>query len=225
MVKNGELVPFRGEDDPVKTVFGVTCRDDGESIVREVWSGIYEREAQVRPGDIVVDAGAHIGSFSLLVSDKARRIIAFEPEPENFELLRLNAAPHGNIEAHRKALWSGTGEGKLYHNRSNSGGHSLLGPGGATDYALDVDLVRLDEVVEEANFIKMDVEGAEIEALKGSSEILRSCHPVIVLEVHPIEPLRDWWGSLQGALTHYGYDIKNFPLEEDLWCRRIVTAR
>lgn len=198
-------------------------READVSIVREIWSGIYEREAKVQQGDIVVDAGAHIGSFTVKVAGVAEKVVAFEPEPENFKTLRLNAEQFPNVEIHEKALWSSTRRTMLRHHRYNVGGHTLLPlPTELSDYNLEVEAMRLDDAVDETNFIKMDVEGAEIEALRGASRLLSECRPVVVLEAHPIEPLEAWWGALMEALP--GYELRPSPTPGDMWCRKIVTA-
>jgi FkbM family methyltransferase len=195
-------------------------------IIREVWSGIYERDVRVSQGDVVVDAGAQIGIFSVKVADRAGRVWAFEPEPSNYELLCYNVAPYSNIKSMNVALWSSNGRMPLHHNREHVGAHSLLPlPEGVSDYNVEVETIRLDDVIEDqVDFIKMDVEGAEIEVLKGAMQILEVCHPAIVMEVHPIKPLEEWWGRLMDVLVPLGYKIVPQPMPSDMWCRKIVTA-
>jgi FkbM family methyltransferase len=196
------------------------------AIIKEVWeTEVYEQDTRVQPGDVVVDAGAHIGGFTIKVVNTAGKVIAFEPEPNNFQLLRLNTKPYRNVEVHQKALWSKSGKARLYRHKLNVGGSSILPLAPEiTDCIVDVETVRLDEVVSKVDFIKMDVEGSEIEALKGASMILEAYHPVIVMEAHPVPPLDLWWKELSDLLHSFNYDIKHFPSPMDMWQRRIVTA-
>lgn len=228
------LLPKRGEDESMKylnaeiegKMLWLACREADEAIAKEVWSGIYERDAQVSLGDVVVDAGAHIGSFSVKVADRVERVYAFEPEPSNYQLLHANALPYPNIKPLNVALWSSSGSMMLHHNMNHVGAHSLLPlPEGVSDYSIEVQTIRLDDVIEDrVDFIKMDVEGAEIEVLKGAMQILEVCHPAIAMEVHPIEPLDEWWGRLMDVLVPLGYKIVPQPTPSDMWCRKIVTA-
>lgn len=196
------------------------------AIIREVWEGeVYEKEVQIQSGDIVVDAGAHIGSFTFKIAKKAKKVIAFEPEPSNFKLLCINTKDLENVDIYNSALWSKSGTAMLQHNKFNIGGSTLLPvQPGVSDYSIEVETVRMDDIVYEADFIKMDIEGAEFEALRGAEKILKSHHPVIVIEVHPITPLNEWWNDLSSLFQQFNYSVKNFPSPSNMWQSRIITA-
>lgn len=208
------------------TLHNLKCRAADMSIIKEVWdAGVYERDYQVKFGDVIVDAGAQIGSFTVKVAKKAKKVIAFEPEPSNFDLLRINTRELENVEIHRNALWSSLGNAKLKHHRLKVGGHTLLNLSPTiSGYEIDVETVRLDDVVNEVDFIKMDVEGAELEVLKGSKRILETQHPVIAMETHPSPPLAEWWRTLTEILYPFNYKILHFPRTRDMWQSRIITA-
>lgn len=205
-----------------QTLHGLRCRCADIPLILDVWKQeIYEKIARVQRGDIVVDAGAHIGSFTVKVAGSAGKVIAFEPEPENFKLLLRNTARLQNVEAHQRALWSENCQATLYHNRSHTGASSLIPlPPGVCDYELEVEAVRLDDVVDSVDFLKMDVEGCELEVLKGAQNVIRSCSPVIVFEAHPISPLEKWWSKIRELLSDYTF--KGLPSE--IWMSSIVTA-
>jgi len=203
---------------------GLRHRELDVQLINEVWdSDIYQKEVRVQLGDIVVDAGAQIGIFTVKVAKTAKKVIAFEPEPNNFELLHINTRPYENVEVHQQALWSETTYLTLHHNPCHPGAHSVISlPPGLADYTVEVEAVVLDDITEDVDFIKMDIEGSEIEALKGGRRLIERCHPVIVMETHPIEPLEEWWRNLFSSLIPYGYEME---VSKPLWCSRIVTAR
>lgn len=195
-------------------------------IIREVWDGgVYERDYQIRSRDVIVDAGAQIGSFTVKVAKKAKKVIAFEPEPSNFELLCINTRELENVEIHSSALWSKSGNAKLKHHRLNVGGSTLLNLSPAiSDYEIDVETVRLDDIINEVDFLKMDVEGAELEVLRGSKRLLETQHPVIAMETHPSGDPNEWWKALTEILYPFNYKILHFPRAENMWQSRIITA-
>lgn len=152
-----------------------------------VWIDVWERNeyrlpAEFKPGDVVVDIGGHIGSFSRACFDrKATRIIAFEPEPENFALYRENmddAIRNGVAEVHQLAI---AGDGFCFREHSghlnvngevNAGGGFLYGPGSefhvnpdwVTGRKIRVPTIGIAEALEDVEsvaLLKIDCEGSE----------------------------------------------------------------
>lgn len=72
---------------------------DDDAIVREVIDGDYNIDNEKY--DVVVDIGAHIGAYSILMANRANKIYSFEPNPESFELLKRNVK---NINANNLSL-------------------------------------------------------------------------------------------------------------------------
>jgi len=120
----------------------------------------------IKKGDIVVDIGANIGFYTLFFSSlvgKTGKIIAFEPEPRNFEILKKNIEINylDNVTLYEKAV--GSKNCKIKMKTSNSiGSHQISISGN-----LEIDCIRLDDYITNVNFVKMDAEGYEIEILKG----------------------------------------------------------
>jgi len=138
-------------------------------------------ELHLKPDDTFVDAGAHVGYFSVLANHLCREVYAFEPTPEVFEVLKRNA--HGrNIKTRNYALSDINGSIFMFsHKIPGSGANSkYFNRGNAVKSA--VRTIRLDDVVPKADFIKIDVEGMEFEILRGAERILRECHPVVAAE-------------------------------------------
>ena len=133
--------------------------------------------AEIRPGMMIVDVGANIGYYTLLFSKltgESGRVYAFEPEPENFELLQQNLARNDrkNVEVFNLAASDQAGESFLYLSPENRGDHQL--------YLSDPDrqkvritMTPLDDCVSgPIDLIKMDVQGFEGHVLKGMQSII-----------------------------------------------------
>lgn len=149
--------------------------------------GTYEKYYEPKRGDTVVDAGANIGSFTVKAAEAVGRtgkVIAIEPEANNLKLLQRNIEANGlrNVVIVPKGVWSTKDELKLSLSRQTMGHSFYRKHYYETDRANeieDVEVDTLDNMLRESgitrvDFIKMDIEGAEIEALKGMDEVLRS---------------------------------------------------
>jgi len=151
----------------------------------------------LRPGMTFVDVGAHIGYYSLLSSRKVGptgRVFAFEPDPRNYALLTANISANNctNVVSVQKAVADYTGKGRLFLSTS-SVSHSLYKDNSVPiSSIIEVDVVSLDDYFRQlgwpsvVNVIKMDIEGAEIPALRGMKE-LSSRNPSLklILEFRP----------------------------------------
>lgn len=160
--------------------------------------------------NVYVDVGANIGTIAIPVAELVRTVVAFEPVKENRDLLEENIRLNGihNVEIHPVAL------GKEY-------GRVSLAPHSGEDswtYAVqegdDTELVPLDSILSSADFIKIDVEGYELEVLQGAREIIRQSKPRILFEV-ALTQLRkrgDWWlRQVSGELARMGYHRLYLP--------------
>lgn len=150
---------------------------------------------RLQPGDVVLDIGANIGWYSLVLSTRAPEgvdIFAFEPHPENLELLRENVRRNaaGAINVVPCAVSDVPGEQDLYvYDGANTGRHSML-PINQGE-RIRIKTVTLDSFWEERKlgqrtprFIKVDIEGYELVALRGGRQVLQRC-PSILLEYSP----------------------------------------
>jgi hypothetical protein len=133
-----------------------------------VYFGAYERELNkyfrrlVRRGCKAFDVGGHNGYDALLIANLSKGpVISFECDPDNIELMRKNFALNPfKIEAVQGFVSS----------RSGAAGE-----------------ITLDEMADRTftpDFIKMDIEGAEADALRGAKRIMKAVHPAMILEVH-----------------------------------------
>ena len=144
-----------------------------------------EGEASVRPDDVVLDCGAHIGVYTRTALKRgARLVVAIEPAPENLECLRRNFSSEiatGRVIVYTKGVWSKDALLPMHMNRNSAGDSFILDldPG---QPVINLPLTTIDEVVSElrltrVDFIKMDIKGAEVQALEGAKHTLAVYHP------------------------------------------------
>jgi FkbM family methyltransferase len=154
----------------------------------------------VKPGMTILDIGANIGYFSLLVFKKidSGKVYAFEPEPNNYATLTDNIALNHarNIVAVPKALSNQKGSCRFFLDEGNFGAHTFSSSNIQTQNrnSIEVETIPLDDFVRDAgirvDFIKMDVQGAEGLVLEKATETLKRDTPKILMEFWP-EGLRN----------------------------------
>ena len=142
-----------------------------------------------QPDDVVIDCGAHVGTFAdMALGRGASKVIAIEPDPTHVECLRRNFSEeikNGRVIVIPKAVWSKPGTMKLTIGTKNSGMNSLVNEVGSQ--TIDVEVTTVDEIVaglnlDRVDYIKMDIEGAEKEALKGAQTVISRFVPRLMLE-------------------------------------------
>jgi FkbM family methyltransferase len=172
-------------------------------------------------GDTVVDVGAHIGLYSLIAAKRvgpSGKVIAIEPDPENCKLLQRNAEINKltNVTILERAAFSSTSKLKLYLPGKERGFTKLstLMPNRAvTENFLEIDATTLDcllvmQGITEVNWIKIDVEGAELEVLKGAAITLSESKDIaLLIEVHNVNNM-DLYSAIVKFLQSYEFNIK-----------------
>jgi FkbM family methyltransferase len=151
--------------------------------------GVYDKVLKPDNG-IVLDIGAHVGSFSIKVSDAAKLVIAIEPEERNYKRIKYNIMRNGirNIMVVNEAMSSYIGKDTLnISNRSSC--HSLVYDVGATHVLVTVNTVdhlleTMDMGKEQIDFIKIDAEGVELKVLQGAWQTLKKTSKVSVAVYH-----------------------------------------
>jgi len=174
----------------------------------------------LRPGMTLVDVGANIGFFSLVAArlvGPTGRVLAVEPEPANCTRIERNVELNGypNVEIAQVALGDRNGEVTL-HLATDHGHHSLLDRSpdraGAT---IAVPLQTLDTLLATHNIgrvdvLKVDVEGLEVEVLRGAAETIRTNPEIVILmDVH--ESLGVSAADVCGLIESYGlatYEVR-----------------
>jgi FkbM family methyltransferase len=199
----------------------------------------------LRPGMHFLDIGAHVGYYTLLsgaIVGENGRVYAFEPEPKNSKALRENVASAGlrNVTIFSYAVGNQAGTAKLYVHPEGSGYHSLfpLIAEGLTEILIDV--VRLDDLirrgeVKRADVVKLDIQGAELTALRGAKRLLSEKHPVLLVEFCPSELRRAHTDprELLQELRNLGYhlsavddlELKLFAVDDEVLLRHVGNSK
>jgi len=151
-------------------------------------------EIVIRPGDTVIDCGAHVGTFSRFALQRgAKRVVAIEPDPDNLTCLEANFAreiANETLVLVKAGVWDTQTHLKLWERRDgNSGGNSLVVPLGNGVAIENVPLLPLDDIVtqlrlERVDFVKMDIEGAERHALWGAQQTLKRFRPRMAISAY-----------------------------------------
>ena len=168
--------------------------------------GHYERDeirfvrSVLDPGDVAMDIGAHIGFFTMQMAaivGSAGRVYAFEPFEANANLLEQSLVENqfrDRVVFSRAAVGGTSGTATLTFpvETLNSGGAYLLRNGTAPlsgNRKKEVPVVALDalDIRRPVRFVKMDVEGAEPQVVRGAERILKEDRPVILSELHPTQ--------------------------------------
>lgn len=168
---------------------------------------------QAKIGDTIVDVGANIGYYTVLLADKVGKngkVYAFEPDKTNFEILVKNIKENNleNVVAINAAVGKKEGELKLHKSEENFGDHKLyedkptlpsLNPpsqnatdghrNGGKDYLNEelVKIIKLDDYLKDTkvDLIKIDTQGWEPEVIDGAKELIKKNKPIMFLEYSP----------------------------------------
>jgi FkbM family methyltransferase len=185
-----------------------------------IWLGEHEPEVQnaissvVRPGWVVFDIGAYVGTLSLgtaRIVGPTGCVVAFDGDPVNAGRLREHAAANDmerTLQVVHAAVWS-SGGGKIIPFRCGKamrsqggvevdGNRPILGTGDL----ITVPVSSLDEFVASGSrapdLIKIDVEGGEMEVLRGAARLFATKRPLIIVEIHTTrarDEVRLWMSS------------------------------
>lgn len=174
-------------------------------------------ESEVNPGDVAFDLGANIGYVTMHLAQyvgPSGKVYAVEPSPRNFQILKRSVEVNGvedRVEIQQLAISSSSGTRKL-----NISAESNLNSFAETKYTkktIDVKTTSIDDFFalrRFPNFIKMDIEGAEVDALAGIDGILsESDKPLkILMEVHPMYYNGDDFARQLNRLFDRGFTTK-----------------
>lgn len=234
---------------PLLTDEGFTMLVDGESQVGRILysTGHYEEgivrvlKRRLKAGDVFVDGGAHIGFFSVLASrlvGAEGRVVAFEPAAGTRRTLEANVARNGcsNVVVRSEALGRTAARAGLVHTQSGQTGQATLRSTNDAVSTEQVQVVPLDSLaatVGRVRLAKLDLEGFELEALVGMTNILDQHHPDLVVEVTDTFLRQSGNGSalmLYRFLSERGYrahvildDGLKSVASEDEWMQFIPT--
>jgi FkbM family methyltransferase len=144
----------------------------------------------VRKGDIVLDCGAHVGTYvRAALNAGARKVVAIEPSPEALACLRRNfeqEVASGRVVVYAKGVWDEEKRLVFYENGAGAAGDSFVAKGANAVPVADIPVTTIDNIVRElglprVDIIKADVKGAADRMIKGAPSTLKQFHPRIVV--------------------------------------------
>lgn len=150
--------------------------------------------SQITKNSVVVDVGANIGYYTLLMAKIAKKVYAFEPEIEAFKILKKNIKENGfkNVVLINAAVGDKNGEIEFVRDEENFGNHRIkplfADAASPLEKREKVRIVKLDEVIKEKiDLIKIDTQGWEPQVINGAKEIIKRDKPIIFLEYTPAD--------------------------------------
>jgi FkbM family methyltransferase len=166
---------------------------------------------QFEAASYVLDCGANLGTFTRLALNRgARVVVAVEPAPEVVRCLRRTFAQEisqGRVILEEKGLWNK--EDRLFLQTSEQSWNNTIVASGDGQPGVWVSLTTIDTIVTElglpsVDFIKMDIEGAEIRALAGAESTIRRWRPVLsVATEHTEEKVKNAY-AVVGVVKEFG---------------------
>ncbi|GBD97974.1 MAG TPA: FkbM family methyltransferase [Nitrospirae bacterium] len=173
-------------------------------------------------GDVVIDAGAHVGNCSIIFSrlvGREGRVIALEPFRDSFDILkeRMKRLGMDNVIPVNKGLWESD---TMLSLRLFTG--STVGANICNEVDKDIlkdniqiDCITLDSLVDELkpdrlDMVKMDIEGAEIEALKGADKTLKTLSPCFAIASYHTRNNKKTCSEIEKMLMNRGYSVNTF---------------
>jgi FkbM family methyltransferase len=164
-------------------------------------------ESTLRKGGVAFDIGANLGYFTLVMAKQVGpggRVVSFEPDPEMFSALTRNIERNiddaKGIVAVPGAVGAEAGTVRFARGWRSTRG-KIVSSGGD----LEVELMKVDDAADRfgvPRLLKIDVEGAELDVLRGAGAILKSEKPLVLVEVHSDELER----SCARLLEEFGYE-------------------
>jgi FkbM family methyltransferase len=208
---------------PVRLPFGALWLPRNDNLGEPLLAGAFETNEIafvgrfLKPGMTALDLGAHHGLYTLLASKRVGsngKVIAFEPSPRERMALRLHVMLNlcWNVSIQTLALGNENTDATLFVVEGRQTGCNSLRPpevfGGTSPVRVHV--TRLDnwlddENIDRVDFVKLDVEGAELDVLKGAERLLaRSPRPVILAEVQDVRT-RPWGYEAKDIIQHLSH--------------------
>lgn len=176
----------------------------------------------LKPGDWVVDGGAALGDHTVAYLDavgETGQVFAFEPEPHFFQCLRRNCPKAISIN---RFLWNEADQFYIHSGRDNVGGSYLSKKSEGSDVVSGpISTVRLDDWgLDKLDYIKLDIEGAELFAMRGMAQTVARCRPKFVIEINP-GPLGRFGlmpSDIYCLLEQWGYDHRSIRNDPGKYC-------
>jgi len=173
-------------------------------------------------GDVVIDCGANIGNCAILFSrlvGKDGMVVALEPLEESFNILknRIKRLRRNNIVAINKGVWNDTGTYllKIFSNTISCKIEKPPRPAVQDNTHVPIKCITIDALMDELkldrlDMIKMDIEGAEVEALQGAENTLKRYHPHAAVASYHKRNHEPAYHEVEKLLNRQGYTACTF---------------
>jgi len=174
----------------LKAVGAWTFPADDEFMAKELKGDEYQAShlrlalAHVTDWSVAIDGGAHVGTWSRLLAARFARVIAVEPSPDTYEALTINMAHFGcgSVECLQVAVGASAGVVSMAPLEARAAALHNTGARfvqhGGTIPCVTIDSWELPS----CGFVKLDIEGSEVDALKGAVNTLARCRPIVLFE-------------------------------------------
>lgn len=184
-----------------------------ENLVHDIWIILLHNEPEVRKwisfekDMIFVDVGAYIGSYTIRAGIRGANVIAFEPNPVSFKILELNVKENeieSKVKLFNNAVWSRSGKIELFANNDMTSAYNNKGN------KIVVNAIALDSLnLKRVNLLKVDVEGAELEVLKGAMNTLDVTDKIL------IEVRKEFERNIDDLLRSKGFKLSKVDTTYD----------
>lgn len=183
----------------------------------------------IKKGDVVLDLGAHIGYFTCLFAQlvgKSGKVFAFEPEPNNFQLLKKNVEVNGynHVVVEQKAVSNLNSTIKMYISNSPKD-HRIYDTEDDRE-SIEIESITLDEYFKDFNqkidFIKSNIQGADFAAFQGMKSIINKSKSNIVMALEYNPAMIKGFGSGNAEEFLDQLLVNDFKLYDLRWKEKIV---
>lgn len=182
---------------------------------------------------LCLDIGANIGCISQALLHRGLETVAIEPQPEVYKLLRENVSRYPlPAKCYNVACGAVAGSALMphihYSSKNNVGGIGLNQSSMYGNYSVPV--ITVDSLTITPQFIKIDVEGYELEVLQGAAATIKYCRPILYIE----DDRQDKSRALRQYIDYLGYDIEEhkptlyrednfFKHKKNVWSRNFAS--
>lgn len=194
-------------------------------VLHQYECGLSDQVVKAKEGDVVIDAGGCYGDTALYFAHEAGesgRVYSFEFLPENLAIfeqnMSLNPELSRRINLVKMPLWSKSGE-QLFVEGSGPG--TRVSPNASRPDAIRRETLAIDDMVineklDRVDFIKMDIEGAELESLRGAENTIRQFRPKLAISVyHKFNDLWEIPQYIDSLGLGYRFALRHFTIHAE----------